>query len=193
MTTIRRMNTIAEMIVSSISQQGAATQEIARSVQEAALETREVSGNIVGSARPRWSPVRRPHRCSRLQSSSNGRPLACAPRSTPACGTWRHDVEFLKRSRLRYEEYCGCHLVKRRVRALDGAHRVRRAPRGRRILVLRHQLNVFHRRSPKRVPLRNVDLRCERGSTSSETSWPGACEGIAHSFHPHDRANFDGC
>jgi methyl-accepting chemotaxis protein len=35
------------MILSSISEQGAATQEITRSVQEAALETREVSGNIV--------------------------------------------------------------------------------------------------------------------------------------------------
>jgi methyl-accepting chemotaxis protein len=46
-TTIRRMNTIAEMIVGSISEQGAATQEITRSVQEAALETGEVSGNIV--------------------------------------------------------------------------------------------------------------------------------------------------
>jgi methyl-accepting chemotaxis protein len=46
-TTIRRMNMIAEMIAKSISQQGAATQEITCSVQEAALETREVSGNIV--------------------------------------------------------------------------------------------------------------------------------------------------
>jgi methyl-accepting chemotaxis protein len=46
-TTIRRMNTIAEMIAKSISQQGAATQEITCSVEEAALETREVSGNIV--------------------------------------------------------------------------------------------------------------------------------------------------
>ena len=45
-TTIRRMNTIAETIAKSIGQQGAATQEITCSVQEAALETREVSGNI---------------------------------------------------------------------------------------------------------------------------------------------------
>jgi methyl-accepting chemotaxis protein len=46
-TTIGRMNTIAETIATSISQQNVATQEITRNVQEAASGTREVTGNIV--------------------------------------------------------------------------------------------------------------------------------------------------
>jgi methyl-accepting chemotaxis protein len=46
-TTIGRMNTIAETIATSISRQSIATQEITRNVQETASGTREVTGNIV--------------------------------------------------------------------------------------------------------------------------------------------------
>jgi methyl-accepting chemotaxis protein len=75
-TTIRRMNTIAEMIAKSISQQGAATQEITCSVAEAALETREVSGNIVAVSQATVESGTAAASVSRQQNSSNARPAA---------------------------------------------------------------------------------------------------------------------
>ena len=50
-TTIAQMNTIADDVAAAIHQQDAATQEIARNVQETASGTREVSGNIVEGER----------------------------------------------------------------------------------------------------------------------------------------------
>jgi methyl-accepting chemotaxis protein len=47
-TTIRRMNEIADSIAAAISQQDASTQEIARNIQEAAAGTRDVTDNIIG-------------------------------------------------------------------------------------------------------------------------------------------------
>ena len=46
--TIAEINSVSTTIASAVEQQGAATQEIARSVQHAASGTREVSGNIAG-------------------------------------------------------------------------------------------------------------------------------------------------
>jgi len=46
--TIGRMNEISASIAAAMEQQGAATQEIARNVQEASRGTAEVSGNITG-------------------------------------------------------------------------------------------------------------------------------------------------
>ena len=46
-TTIGRMNTIAERIATSISEQNVATQEITRNVEQAASGTRDVTSNIV--------------------------------------------------------------------------------------------------------------------------------------------------
>jgi len=46
--TISEVNTIASSIASSVSQQGAATQEITRNTHEAAQRTRDVSENIAG-------------------------------------------------------------------------------------------------------------------------------------------------
>jgi methyl-accepting chemotaxis protein len=46
--TIRRINEIASTITAAVEHQGAATQEIARNVQEASAGTSEVSRNIVG-------------------------------------------------------------------------------------------------------------------------------------------------
>ena len=46
--TIGRMNEISTSIAAAMEQQGAATQEIARNVQEAARGTTEVSSNISG-------------------------------------------------------------------------------------------------------------------------------------------------
>ena len=46
--TIAAINNVSTSIASAVEQQGAATQEIARSVQHAASGTREVSGNIAG-------------------------------------------------------------------------------------------------------------------------------------------------
>ena len=47
-TTITELNHIASAIASAVEQQGAATKEIARNVQQAAAGTGEVSANIVG-------------------------------------------------------------------------------------------------------------------------------------------------
>jgi methyl-accepting chemotaxis protein len=47
-TTITEINTIAAAIASAIEEQGAATQEIARNVQEAALGANQVTSNIAG-------------------------------------------------------------------------------------------------------------------------------------------------
>jgi methyl-accepting chemotaxis protein len=46
--TITTISEIAGAIASSVEQQAAATQEIARNIQEAALGTNQVSGNIGG-------------------------------------------------------------------------------------------------------------------------------------------------
>jgi methyl-accepting chemotaxis protein len=46
--TIAEINGVSTTIASAVEQQGAATQEIARSIQHAASGTREVSGNIAG-------------------------------------------------------------------------------------------------------------------------------------------------
>jgi len=46
--TIAEINSVSTTIASAVEQQGAATQEIARSVQHAASGSREVSGNIAG-------------------------------------------------------------------------------------------------------------------------------------------------
>ena len=46
--TIAEINSVSATIASAVEQQGAATQEIARSVQHAASGSREVSGNIAG-------------------------------------------------------------------------------------------------------------------------------------------------
>jgi len=46
--TIRRINEIATTIAAAVEEQGAATKEIARNVQQAAIGTSEVSSNIVG-------------------------------------------------------------------------------------------------------------------------------------------------
>ncbi len=46
--TIRRINDITTTIAAAVEEQGAATQEIARNVQQASAETAEVSSNIVG-------------------------------------------------------------------------------------------------------------------------------------------------
>jgi methyl-accepting chemotaxis protein len=47
-TTIRQVNEIATSIASAVEEQGAATQEIARNVQQAAVGTGEVSSNVAG-------------------------------------------------------------------------------------------------------------------------------------------------
>ncbi|MBV8538536.1 MAG: MCP four helix bundle domain-containing protein [Alphaproteobacteria bacterium] len=47
-TTIRQVNEISTSIASAVEEQGAATQEIARNVQQAAVGTGEVSSNVAG-------------------------------------------------------------------------------------------------------------------------------------------------
>ena len=49
--TIGRVNEIATTIASAVEEQGAATQEIARNVQQAAKGTNDVSTNIAGVTR----------------------------------------------------------------------------------------------------------------------------------------------
>ena len=49
--TIAEINQIVTTFASAIEEQGAATNEIARNVQEAAIDTQEVSNNIVGVTR----------------------------------------------------------------------------------------------------------------------------------------------
>jgi methyl-accepting chemotaxis protein len=49
--TIQRMNEIATAIAAAVEEQGAATQEIARSVQQAAAGAAEVDGNMAAVSR----------------------------------------------------------------------------------------------------------------------------------------------
>ena len=89
--TIAHISEIASAIAAAVEEQGAATQEIARNVQQAAHGTGHVSGNIIGvnQARPRpgWRPIRSTRRRKRLASrrkrcarmSTNSSPASAPP------------------------------------------------------------------------------------------------------------------
>ena len=78
--TIGRINEIATTIASAVEEQGAATQEIARNVQQAARDT-EVSANITGVTQAAGETGAAASQVLGAAGRSRHRPRPCAPRS----------------------------------------------------------------------------------------------------------------
>ena len=79
--TIGRISEIATTIASAIEEQGAATQEVARNVQQAAVGTQQVASNIADVQRVPAKPVRRRRRSLRPRSRCRLRATASSWRS----------------------------------------------------------------------------------------------------------------
>ena len=79
--TIGRMNEISTSIAAAMEEQGAATQEIARNVEQAARGTADVSSMSAGSTGPPTRPVPPRSRCSRRPTAWVSRPKPSGARS----------------------------------------------------------------------------------------------------------------
>ena len=90
--TIREISGIATTIAAAVEQQDSATREIARSVQQAATGTSEVSVNVTGASQSADQSRALADNVRPPPASSASRPTRCTTasiRSSPACATPR--------------------------------------------------------------------------------------------------------
>jgi methyl-accepting chemotaxis protein len=79
--TIERLAEISSTIASAVEEQGAATKEISRNVQQAAQGTQQVSSTSPTCSAAPAKPARPPRRCSRRPSRCRATPIASSSRS----------------------------------------------------------------------------------------------------------------
>jgi len=87
--TINEMSEIASAIAGAVEEQGSATQEIARNVQQAALGTGEISSNVSGVSRPPATTGAAAHQVLQASSELSGSPRQCGATSRPSSATSR--------------------------------------------------------------------------------------------------------